>query len=126
MKELNEEGHELVDGKAVKLYEIRFTGSIILTPEEASSIASGDSVSCFVNGRVQPPKFSLVKKTGEMKRQNVIKLESLVPLDPDRATQVLDNLDLKINGVNDGIVDTVYVLPEEEQELGFDATQAFL
>ncbi len=126
MKELNEDGFEVIDGKPVKLYEIRFTGSLTLTPEEAASIGSGDLVSAFVSGRVQPPKFSQVAKTGEYKRQNTIKLESLIPIDGDHAAHVCDTLGITVNGVNDGIVETTYVLPEEEQELGFNPQEALL
>ena len=126
MKELNEDGFEIIDGKPVRLYEIRFSGSIILTPEEAANISSGDQVAAFVSGRVQPPKFSQVAKTLEYKRQNTIKLESVIPIDPDQAAHVCDTLDIKVNGVNDGIVDSIYVVPEEEKELGFDPQEALL
>ena len=90
MKELNEDGFEIIDGKPVRLYEIRFSGSIILTPEEAANISSGDQVAAVVSGRVQPPKFSQVAKTLEYKRQNTIKLESVIPIDPDQAAHVCD------------------------------------
>jgi hypothetical protein len=126
MKELNEDGFEIIDGKPVRLYEIRFTGSILLTPDEAASIGSGDQVAAFVSGRVQPPKFSQVTKTGEYKRQNVIKLESLIPIDPDQAAFVCDTLNVKVNGVNDGIVETIYIAPEEEQDLGFNPEEGLL
>lgn len=126
MKELNEDGFEIIDGKPVRLYEIRFAGSILLTPEEAANISSGDQVAAFVSGRVQPPKFSQVAKTLEYKRQNTIKLESVIPIDPDQAAHVCDTLGVKVNGVNDGIIDTIYVLPEEEKELGFDPQEALL
>lgn len=120
MKELNEEGFEVVDGRTVRVYEIRFTGSIILEPEDAASIGSGDILTCFVSGRVQPPKFSIVAKTGEMKRQNVIKLEAVLPIDQDAASHALDVIGFKVNGINDGIIDVPMILPPEEEELGFN------
>jgi hypothetical protein len=126
MKELNEEGFEVIDGKPVRLYEIRFTGSIILEPEEAASIGSGDQISAFVTGRVQPPKFSQVAKTGEYKRQNTIKLEALIPVGVEQASFICDNLGVSVNGVNEGIIETIYVLPEEEQDLGFNPEEGVL
>lgn len=126
MKELNEDGFEVIDGKPVRLYEIRFTGSLILTPEEAAGISSGDQVSAFVTGRVQPPKFSQVVKTGEYKRQNTIKLEALIPISQDQAKYVCDSLGINVNGVNDGIVETIYIVPEEEQDLGFNPKEGLL
>lgn len=126
MKELNEDGFEVIDGKPVRLYEIRFTGSLMLTPEEAADISSGDQVSAFVTGRVQPPKFSQVAKTGEYKRQNTIKLEALIPVSQDQASYVCDSLGVSVNGVNDGIIETIYVLPEEEQDLGFDPEEGVI
>lgn len=126
MKELNEEGFEVVDGRTVRVYEIKFTGSIILEPEDAATIASGDSITCFVSGRVQPPKFSIVTKTGEMKRQNVIKLEALIPIDSDTAAFALDTMGVKVNGVNDGIIDVPMFLPEQESDLGFNPEDVLL
>lgn len=126
MKELNEEGFEVVDGRTVRVYEIKFTGSIILEPEDAATIGSGDMITCFVSGRVQPPKFSIVAKTGEMKRQNVIKLEALIPIDNDVATFALDTIGVKINGVNDGIIDVPMFIPPEESELGFNPEDIFI
>ena len=60
------------------------------------------------------------------KRINTFKLEGLVALDPDRAKQVYDTLGEHIEGVNEGLVETSFVLPEEEQELGFDPQEAIL
>lgn len=126
MKELNEEGFEVVDGRTVRVYEIKFSGSIILEPEDAASIASGDSVTCLVTGRVQPPKFSTVPKTGEMKRQNVIKLEALLPVEQEVAAFALDTMGVKVNGINDGIIDVPFVLSEKESELGFNPEDILL
>jgi hypothetical protein len=126
MKELNEEGFEVVDGRTVRVYEIKFSGSIILEPEDAASIASGDSVTCLVTGRVQPPKFSTVLKTGEMKRQNVIKLEALLPVEQEVAAFALDTMGVKVNGINDGIIDVPFVLSEKESELGFNPEDILL
>ena len=126
MKELNEDGFEVVDGRTVRVYEIKFTGSILLEPEDAASIASGDMLTCFVSGRVQPPKFSIVTKTGEMKRQNVIKLEAVLPVDPDAASHALDTLGYKVEGVNDGIIDVPIILSEEEKDLGFNPQDIFI
>ncbi len=130
MKELSEDGFETVDGKKIQLYEIKFNGSILLTPDEAASISTGDLVSFMVTARNGPPKFDQHKKKddykGCYKRINTFKLEGLVALDPDRAKQVYDTLGEHVEGVNEGLVETSFVLPEEEQELGFDPQEAML
>lgn len=118
MKKLNEEGLELVDGKVVSIYETRFTGSFILEPEDAASISSGDVVSFIVRGVAGPPKFAQDKKTGQYKRVNSFKIDELTALSPDRAKQVYDSLDIPVEGVNEGIVETKYVVPEEQLDLG--------
>ena len=130
MNELDEDGLERVDGKPVKVYETRFTGAIDLDPEDAADISSGVLVAFVVTARAAPPKFSEMplKKGGGIKRVNSFKLQGLIPLDVDRATQVLDQLDVQMVGVNDpdSIVETTYVVPEQEQELGFDPNEAML
>ena len=122
MKELNEEGRETVDGHVVELYEMRFTGGIVLEPEEGASISSGDLITCMVTARVGPPKMANVAKTGEYKRINTSKLESLVVLDADVAKKFYDDIGEEVFGVNEGMVEISYVKPQVEQkeELGFD------
>lgn len=117
MKELNEEGRETVDGRIVDLYEMRLTGGVILEPEDAASISSGDLITCIVTARVGPPKMADVKKTGEYKRINTSKLESLVVLDNDVAKKIYDDLGEEVYGVNEGIVEISFVKKETEEEL---------
>ena len=127
MKELNENGFEMVDGKKIQLYEIKFTGSMLLSPEDAASISTGDLVTFMVTARNGPPKFDQHKKKddykGCYKRINTFKLEGLVPLDNDEAKQIYDNLGEHIEGVNEGLV-YVSFLEDEDDELGFDPQEA--
>lgn len=124
MKELNEDGKEIIDGKPVEEYEIRFTGSYILGADEGAGISTGDTITFMVTAVAQPPKFSENVKSGIWKRINSCKVQNLTSLDPDKAKQVYDALDLDVEGVNEGIVFTKYVAPVEEQELGFNPEDA--
>ena len=121
MKELDEYGREVFDGRVVALYETRFTGAIMLEPEDGAGMATNDQVTFIVTARVAPPKFSQVKKTGEYKRVNSLKLEEAVPIDPDIAAKLYDELKVQVGGVNNGpIEDGSLDEPEEEKDLGFD------
>lgn len=126
MKELNEDGKEIIDGKPVEEYEIRFTGSYLLGADDGAGISTGDTVTFMVTGVAQPPKFSENVKSGIWKRINSLKIKSLTTLDTDKAKQVYDALDVEVEGVNEGIVHVKYVAPVEEQELGFNPEDAVL
>ena len=126
MKELNEDGKELIDGKPVEEYEVRFTGSYILGADEGAGISAGDTVTFMITAVAQPPKFSENIKSGIWKRINSCKIRNLTPLDPDKAKQVYDALDVDVEGVNEGIVHIRYVAPVEEQELGFNPEDTVL
>jgi hypothetical protein len=126
MKELNEDGKEMIDGKPVEEYEIRFTGSYVLDADEGAGISTGDTVTFMVTGVAMPPKFSENIKSGIWKRINSCKIKDLTPLDADKAKQVYDALDLEVEGVNEGIVHVKYIPPVEEQSLGFNPEDAVL
>lgn len=116
MKELNEDGREVVDGRVVDLYEMRFTGGVTLEPEDAASISAGDLITCIITARVGPPKMAEVKKTDEYKRINSSKLESLSILDADLAKKFYDEIGVFVYGVNDGLVEITYSKDEKAEE----------
>ena len=129
MKELDESGVEYVDGRPVDLYEMKFSGSIFLDAAEAAQISAGDLVSFIVVARATTPSFKEVKKAKtptKLKRVNACKLEELHPITPDRAKFLYDAFQIKVEGVNDGIVNTGYVPSSSEQVLGFDPQEAML
>lgn len=128
MKELSEDGKEFVDGRPVEMYEMKFTGSVLLTPEEAASISAGDMVSLLVTAQAQPPVFKEAKRAKSIpyiKRVNSLKLQDLTCLSPDKAKFMYDSLGEHIEGVNDGVVDVSYNKEKQEEELGFDPKELF-
>lgn len=128
MKELSEDGLEFVDGVPVEMYEMKFSGSILLTPEEAADISAGDFVSLLVTAQAQPPVFKEVKKAkaaSYMKRVNSLKLNTMVCLSSDKAKFMYDSLGQHVEGVNEGIIEVKHKPKEEEKELGFDPEELF-
>lgn len=128
MKELNEDGKEYVDGRPVEMYEMKFSGSVLLTPDEAASISAGDIVSLLVTAQAQPPVFREVKKgksPNYIKRVNSLKLQDLTPLSQDKAKFMYDSIGDHVEGVNDGVVDVSYKPKEEEKDLGFNPEELF-
>ena len=103
MKTLKD-GVEYFDGEPVSLYEGRLSGSFSID-EDGASLSHGDLVTFVVTARVESPKFSHLKSTGELKRVNSMKVQEVVQLTPDKARYLLDLLGRKMNGVNDGIIE---------------------
>lgn len=104
MKELIN-GIEYFDGEPVSVYEGRFTGTFDLDTD-AAALSYGDQVTFIVTARVDTPKFSRVRKTGDTKRTNSMRIEDVTQVSKDRAMYLLDSVGVKVFGVNDGIVET--------------------
>jgi hypothetical protein len=100
------DGREFFDGDPVDLYEGRFTGPFIIEPESGAVMSNGDLVTFIVTARVDTPKFSYVRKTGDLKRSNAMKVISVMPMDSDRARYLYDTVGADVEGVNAGIIET--------------------
>jgi len=99
------DGREFFDGDPVDLYEGRFTGPFIIEPESGSVMSNGDLVTFIVTARVDTPKFSYVRKSGDLKRSNAVKVVSVIPMDADKAKYLYDNIGADVEGVNAGIIE---------------------
>lgn len=100
------DGAEYFDGEQVDLYEARFAGAFFLDAANGAAMSNNDLVTFLVTARVDTPKFSHVKKTGDLKRSNSMKVEKVVPLDPEKAAFMYDNVSVKVEGVNKGIIES--------------------
>lgn len=100
------DGREFFDGEPVDLYEGRFTGPFIIEPESGAVISNNDLVTFIVTARVDAPKFSYVRKSGDLKRSNAMKVISVTHMDADKAKYLYDNAGVQVDGVNDGIIET--------------------
>lgn len=122
------DGCEYFDGQPVAIYEGRFAGAFPMVEETAAPIANDDQVTFLVTARVEAPKFSYVKKTGDLKRANSMRVEAAFYLDPHEAKYFLDNMGEKVEGINDGLVETVdkAVSPEPQAEPEVDDAQLTL
>lgn len=128
MKELDEAGLEYVDGRPVEMYEMKFSGSVLLTPDEAADISAGDIVTLLVTAQAQPPVFKEAKRTKSIpyiKRVNSLKLQDMTCLSPDKAKFMYDSIGEHVEGVNDGVVNVKYNKPKQEEELGFNPEELF-
>lgn len=112
MKELKD-GVEFFDGEPVGYYEGRFSGVFELE-QDAAALSCGDQVTFIVTARLDSPKFGRVRKSGELKRTNSLKVESVTQVSKDRAMYMLDSVGVKVFGVNDGIIEAT---PEPAPEL---------
>lgn len=106
MKELKN-GAEFFDGEPVALYEGKFSGAFLISESNGAPMSNGDLVTFIVTARVDTPKFSYVRKTGELKRSNAMRVQDVIPVDADKATFLYDSLGVSVNGVNDGLIETV-------------------
>lgn len=113
MKELRD-GHEFFDGELVEIYEGRFAGPFIMDEISGASMSNGDLVTFIITARVDTPKFTYVKKTGDLKRSNVMKVQAVTPVDSDKARFLYDSLGENVSGINDGIIETTTGVVESD------------
>ena len=120
MKALNEDGLEHIDGRPVEDYEAKIVNAFAMETEDAVGISDGDLITFMVTVRAETPKFISNKKSGRIKRQNQFRVQDVVTMDPDKAKVLYDNLEMKVYGINDGLVEVSYIVKDEEKELGFN------
>lgn len=109
------DGQEMFDGQPVELYEGRFTGSFYMSDASGAEIATDDLVTFIVTARVSSPKFVHERKTGELKRQNTMKIQDAFRIDANEAKYLLDNMGASVEGVNDGMIEASSVEEEVEE-----------
>lgn len=98
------EGREWFEGDPVEFYDIRI-GTTSLNATDAAPLCNGDLVTLMVTVRLGDPKFSRIRKTGELKRTNPAVVESCIVFDPEHAKFVYDNLGKKVEGINEGLLE---------------------
>lgn len=121
MKELKD-GREFFDGDPVDLYEGRFTGPFIIDEANGASLSNGDLVTFIVTARVETPKFSYARKTGNLKRSNAMKVQHVKPISADKARYMYDSLGEEVDGVNDGIIEAAPRISDEASATTSDPT----
>jgi hypothetical protein len=122
MSKVLKDGSEYFDGELVDLYEGRFAGAFLIDPVNGAAFSNGDLVTFMVTARVDTPKFSHVKKSGDLKRSNAMKIEAVVPLDPEKARWMYDNLSVEIVGVNDATPEDAPTVVDESQFTAVELT----
>jgi hypothetical protein len=116
MAKILRDGAEYFDGEQVDLYEGRFTGNFFVEPASGAAMSNDDLVTFIVTARVSTPKFSHVKKTGDLKRSNSMRIEKVVPIDSEKAAWMYDQINVKVDGVNEGAIIETPVEPVERME----------
>lgn len=99
------DGQEYQDGIPVDRYKGRYSGTWETDPSDGAPLSTGELVAHVVISRVSSPKFDTDKKSNELVRSNTYKIEEVIQLSIDRARYLLDSLDVKVNGINDGLVE---------------------
>jgi hypothetical protein len=115
MKELKD-GREWFDGDPVDFYEGRFTGPFAIDEANGASLSNGDLVTFLVTARVESPKFTYVKKTGNLKRSNAMKVQAVKPIAADKARFLYDSLGEEVDGVNSGVVELPAGVTEDHED----------
>jgi hypothetical protein len=113
MSKERRDGREFFDGEPVDIYEGRFVGPFIMDEVNGATISNGDLVTFIVTARVDTPKFAYVKKSGDLKRANSMKVTSVTPIDGDKAKFLYDSLGEDVEGINEGIIEVASVDVEE-------------
>lgn len=93
MKTLNEDGLEYIDGRPVELYEVKFVNAYPMEQLDAAGISDGDEVIFLITARVETPKFTSNKKSGQIRRQNTARITDINYLDPDKAKAMYDAIE---------------------------------
>jgi hypothetical protein len=100
MKELNNEGIEVFEGREVEAYDAKFSGTFEMDNLTGITLAHDDLVSFVVTARVTDAKFTTSRTTGIQKRTNTLAIEDVVALDMERARWLYDQLGKIVVGVN--------------------------
>lgn len=100
------DGQEFVDGKPVEVYDGKFTGTFEMDEFDGASMCSDELVTFIVTARVDMPVYGRVRKTGQAKRTNKLKLESAILVDAEKAKYMYDNMNVAVFGVNDGLIES--------------------
>jgi len=79
----------------------------LITESYGAPMSNGDLVTFIVTARVETPRFSHVKKSGELKRSNAMRIQDVIPIDASKAEFLYDSLGVSVTGVNDGIIEVV-------------------
>lgn len=109
-------GREWFDGEPVEIYELRFLGPVYMNEKDAAPLCNGDQVTLMVTVTLGDPKFTHVRKSGELKRSNGAKVTNLIAFDPEEAKFIYDNLGASVEGVNDGLIATKGKVAEKGEE----------
>lgn len=118
MKELDEHGRELFDGKPVTAYGFKFTGEVVLGPEEGAAIASGDRVTFIVTADAKSFTVKEFKDSEEVKRINTFKLDNVVPVDYDRARKLYEAIGQELLDVDEETFSTHKLQQDFEEQQG--------
>lgn len=116
MGKVLKDGAEYFDGEQVDLYEARFVGNFFIDSANGAAMSNDDLVTFMVTARVETPKFSHVKKTGDLKRSNAMRITKVLPLDAEKAAWMYDQLKVKVEGVNEGAIEINDVETTEHKE----------
>lgn len=115
-----QDGREFFDGEVVEIYEGRFSGTFIMPEESGAPLSNDDLVTFIVTARVEAPKFSYIKKSGDLKRSNTMRVQFAALVDAAEAKYIYDNYGEDVNGVNQGMIEVPMDATPQETEQLFD------
>ena len=114
-KTLDENGIEYLHGRAVEVYEGKIIGAFEMETEDAVSLTDGDAVTFILTVRTGIPKFSNIRKSGQLKCQNQFAVEAVKVVDPNKAKFMYDQLDEFVPGISNPVT-----VKKIEDTLGFN------
>ena len=84
------DGVETVDGRVVELYDGKVVNAFRIEPDVGIEWCDGDMVAIMMVGRVETPKFSNIKKSGQVKKVIQFRAEEVVPMSADKGYYLID------------------------------------
>lgn len=101
---------EIIDGKEVTLYEVKFGNTIEIDNDFARGLAVGDSIGFMVTGTVGIPTFAKADKSGDsIKKVIKITMVDMKPMSVEKAYKLYDQ-----SLLDDGVTGTEKLDIDEE------------
>lgn len=97
---------EIIDGKEVTLYEVKFGNAIEIDNDFARGLAVGDSICFMVTGTVGLPTFTKADKSGDSTKKVIkITMVDMKPMSVEKAYKLYDQSLLDDSGAGNEKLD---------------------
>lgn len=103
------DGQEYWEDRVVEEHIGHFTTKFPIDDDVSLGISDGDLISFVVTARADGASYKSIKNSTAKSKDRAFVLQAVSPLDSDKAAYLYDQMDQKVFGVNDGLVETTQV-----------------